>query len=234
MKKISLLATLMQRIGFCLAVLMCAVAPLLTSCEENLDEDNKYVNWKARNSEAFLLRLSEAKQAIAQAQAQYGTEWEKHCKWRLFRTYCLPEEAPANATDTVCVEIIEAGTGSGYPLYTDSVRVNYLGRLISTDLEQPLGTLGEPFDHSGYSSDPADVFDPRFAVPATFLVSNTVEGFTTVLQHMRIGDLWRAYIPQELGYASAASAALPAYSMLIFDVQLKSYYRAGAVPPNWK
>ena len=84
----------------------------------------------------------------------------------------------AAAGDTVCVEIIEAGTGSGYPLYTDSVRVNYLGRLISTDLEQPLGTLGEPFDHSGYSSDPADVFDPRFAVPATFLVRIRITAFT--------------------------------------------------------
>ena len=234
MKKTSLLATLMPRIGLCLAGLMCAVAPLLTSCEENLEEHNEYVNWKARNSEAFLLRLNEAKQAISQAKAQYGDEWEKHCKWRLFRTYCLPEEAPAKATDTVCVEILTAGTGSGMPLYTDSVRVNYLGRLISTDLEQPLGTIVKAFDHSGYSSDPDDVFDPNFAVPATFLVSNTVEGFTTVLQHMHIGDLWRAYIPQELGYASAASAALPAYSMLIFDVQLKSYYRAGAVPPDWK
>lgn len=234
MKKTNLLATLMPRIGLCLAVLMCAVASLLTSCEENLEEHNEYVNWKARNSEAFLLRLNEAKQAIAQAKAQYGDEWEKHCKWRLFRTYCLPEEAPAKATDTVCVEILTVGTGSGMPLYTDSVRVNYLGRLISTDLEQPLGTIGKAFDHSGYSSDPDDVFDSNFAVPATFLVSNTVEGFTTVLQHMHIGDLWRAYIPQELGYASAASAALPAYSMLIFDVQLKSYYRAGAVPPDWK
>ena len=234
MKKLHPFAMRLGRLVTGLALFVLAACPLLTSCEENLGEENEYANWQARNSEAFRLRLAEAKQAIEQAKALHGEGWEQHCKWRLFRTYCLPDNAPAAATDTVCVEILQAGQGSGMPLYTDSVRINYIGRIISTDKEQPLGTLGEVFDHSGYSKDPADVFNPSFAVPATFLVSNTVEGFTTVLQQMHIGDLWRVYIPQELGYGSAASALLPAYSMLIFDVQLRSFYRAGVVPPNWK
>lgn len=234
MKKSLHLALRIGRLATCLALYVLAACPLLTSCEENLTEDNRYANWKARNSEAFHLRLAEAKQAIEQAQARHGDNWEQHCKWRLFRTYCIADDSPATAADTICVEVLTAGQGSGTPLYTDSVRVNYIGRLISTDLEQPLGSLGEVFDHSGYSKDPADVFNPSFAVPATFLVSNTVEGFTTALQHMHIGDLWRVYIPQELGYGSAASALLPAYSMLIFDVQLRSFYRAGVVPPDWK
>lgn len=234
MKRPHLLAAHLRRLFTGVALLVLAACPLLTSCDENLGEENEYANWEARNSEAFRLRLAEAKQAIEQAKTLYGDSWEQHCKWRLFRTYCIADDSPATATDTICVEVLNAGQGSGSPLYTDSVRVNYIGRLISTDLEQPLGSLGEVFDHSGYSKDPADVFNPTFAVPATFLVSNTVEGFTTALQHMRIGDLWRIYIPQELGYGSAASAVLPAYSTLIFDVQLRSYYRAGVVPPDWK
>lgn len=211
----------------------CALLAGLAACSENLDEENEYVDWKARNSEAFLLRLEEAKTAVAQAKAAYGDDWEAHCRWRLFRTYAIGDEAPADATDSICVEILEQGTGSGSPLYTDSVRVNYIGRLISTDLSQPLGTLGEVFDHSGLSNRQEDVFDPNFAVPVTFLTSNLVEGFTTALQQMRIGDLWRVYIPQELGYGSGSTTTLPAYSTLIFDIQLKAYYRAGTVPQPW-
>lgn len=44
---------------------------------------------------------------------------------------------------------------------------------------------------------------------------------------MRIGDRWRVYMPQELGYMSASAGLIPPYSALTFDIQLKGFYRKG-------
>jgi FKBP-type peptidyl-prolyl cis-trans isomerase FklB len=60
-------------------------------------------------------------------------------------------------------------------------------------------------------------------------VSNTVDGFTTVLQQMHIGDRWLVYIPAEMGYGeSDVNAILKGGSTLIFEIQLVSYCRAGS------
>lgn len=216
-----------------LVCLLSAFAGLLTACEENLYEEDVYANWQERNAKAFSAKLGEAKAAIAAARAAHGDDWEAHCDWRVFRTYAMTEDAKATSVDSICVQILERGTGSGCPLYTDSVRVNYIGRIISTDIAASPGTPGDVFDHSGLTQDSASVFSPEFSRPSMFCVSNTVEGFTTALQHMHIGDLWRVYIPHQLGYGGNAVSGLPAYSTLIFDMQLKAYYRAGTTPGAW-
>ncbi len=210
-----------------------AAALGLTSCDEDLGEVDVYANWQMRNDEAFRHKMNEAKAAIAQAKANHGDNWQEHCAWRLFQNYRLPSGATATATDSICVEILEAGKGSGCPMSTDSVRVNYLGRLISTDTTQPVGTIGEAFDYSGMSDKEEDVFSPDFSVPTGLLVNNTVYGFATALQKMHIGDRWRVYIPYQMAYGSGSTKAIPAYSMLIFDIQLKQYARAGhQLPPR--
>ena len=70
--------------------------------------------------------------------------------------------------------------------------------------------------------------------PAKLPVSNIIDGFSTALQHMHIGDRWEVYIPQQLGYGSKDDSAVPAYSTLRFDITLMAYYRAGQVVPAWK
>ncbi len=207
---------------------------VFTSCEETSDaEDTQYLNWEERNAAAFLNTLGEAKAAVAHAKELYGEAWEDHCDWRLYRTYTLSEEANARSTDTIAVRILQRGTGSGCPLYTDSVRVNFIGRYIPNELSEDFEsrTKGEVFSYSGSSKDSVDVFSPQYSSPVMFLVSNTVEGFTTALMRMHIGDLWRVYIPQELGYGSS-SGYTRAYSTLIYDVQLKAYYRKGTLSGN--
>lgn len=202
------------------------VLPLawLTACEDNANngDDAEFTdNWPARNATYFAERMAEAKDSIAKAQAQYGDDWESHCAWRVFPTY-----AKATATkqaDSICVKVKENGTGAGYPYYTDSVKVNYIGRLIPTASYAE----GRLFDHSGAYETEEAVFSPQFATPTAFAVSNMIEGYTTVLMHMRIGDRWQVFIPQELGYGSTSSGAVPAYSTLVFDMQLKAFYRKG-------
>lgn len=216
-------------------LLLLAIVPLFTACEENATDDMEYVDWQSRNAQYFREKLSQAQAAIAAAKAAYGDDWEAHCDWRAYRTYALTEDAAATATDSICVQVLQRGTGSGFPLYTDSVRINYIGRLIPNAYseDEAARTQGRVFSHSGLSRDSADVFNPNFSQPATLLVSNNVEGFTTALMRMRIGDLWRIYIPQELGYGETAISIVPSYSTLVYDVQLKAYYRAGVIPGTW-
>ena len=199
---------------------MCA----FSACEENFETDEEFVNWQEKNMVAFQKQLDEAHQAIAQAKAIHGDKnWEQYCEWRAFRTYAQAPETPGKAVDSICVKIINNGNGNGYPLYTDSVSVNYLGRLIPS----PSYPEGYVFDHSSKGSPIDDVFNPDFATPTNFLVSNNIEGFTTALQKMHIGDRWLIYIPSELGYRDVANPVIPAYSTLIFEVELKAYSHAG-------
>ncbi len=206
-----------------LFIAVTALALSFSSCEESDNTVYEYSNWKLRNDTAFANRLSEAKSAIAAAKSQYGDAWEEHCDWRVLRLYSYQEDEAFKSTDTVCVRILERGTGSGSPIDTDSVLVNYIGRIIPTTMH-PEGRI---FDHSGLSNDPNEVFNSEFSAPTAFLVSNLVAGFTTALIHMHIGDKWRIFIHPTLGYDANSLTGIPAHSMLTFDVQLKAYFRTG-------
>ena len=199
--------------------------PMLTACSEEETPDLDYYNWAQRNTTYFTETLSEAKAAVSAAKAAYGADWEHHCDWRVFRTYLKTDNSDVATTDSICAKVIERGAGSGCPLYTDSVRVNYIGRTMPT-LNFPEGRV---FDHSGIYSAPEEVFNPQFSQPTGLLVSNTVDGFTTVLQHMHIGDRWVVYMPAEMGYGSSdISDIIRGGSTLIFDLQLVAYCRAGS------
>ena len=198
------------------------VLPLLglLSCEDNIGNEEEYENWKATNQKAFSQRMSEARTAIAEAKAAYGDQWMDHCAWRLYRTYAQDDRVAGTAADSICVRVIAAGPAGDSPLYTDSVAVNYMLRLQpSTSYSE-----GKVVDYSGPFPSTESVFHPDFAQPTRFLTSNTAEGFTTALLHMRPGDRWEVFIPQELGYGSTASSKLPAYSMLTFDMQLVRFW----------
>ncbi len=213
-----------------LLVLVLAL-PLTTSCEDNAgnaDNAEFSTNWKERNAQYFLNKFNEAKNSISQAKAAYGNDWEAHTSWRVARSWCKVD-GRVNTTDSICFEYVERGTGSALPLYTDSVWVNYIGHLTPTESY----AAGKIFDHSGVYEDETRVFDSRFAQPVEFGVSNLVEGFTTAMLYLHVGDRIRLYIPQELAYLSAASSNVPAYSTLVFDLQLKGIVRKGATSGSW-
>ena len=68
--------------------------------------------------------------------------------------------------------------------------------------------------------------DPATNVPTSLTVGNTVVGYATALQEMVVGDIWRIYIPYDLGYGSVkkSGSAIPVYSTLIFDVNVTKIY----------
>ena len=195
------------------------------SCAETEQTNTEYDDWCNRNNAYFTERMAEARADVAQAKAAYGDDWEAHCDWRTFRSAAKATDpaAPAAVTDSICCKVIDRGTGTGFPFSTDSARVNYVGRLMPSASY----VNGYVFDHSGLYATDDYVFNPDLSTPARLLVSSTVDGFATAVQHMRIGDRWKVFIPWQLGYGATEKNSIPAYSTLVFDLQLKGFARAG-------
>jgi len=98
-------------------------------------------------------------------------------------------------------EVLQAGTGTASPTLRSIVTVHYKGSLIN----------GKEFDNS-YSRN----------CPEAFRLCDVIEGWQLALRQMHIGDRWIIYIPYTLGYGSRASGPIPAFSTLIFEVELLS------------
>ena len=54
------------------------------------------------------------------------------------------------------------------------------------------------------------------------IFDNDTEGFQIALLNMHIGDRWVVYIPYELGYGKRTSGPIPAFSTLVFEIELIS------------
>lgn len=174
----------------------------LTSCEESV-EVGEFDNWQQRNT-LFI-------DSIAQVARENAFD-----DWKIILAEGLDDSKQWGNECYVYCQVLEDGYGTAHPLFTDSVLVNYSGRLI------PSATYpaGYRFD-SSYSGD----FNPSFNVPVGMTLSGTVPGFYTAVQNMVDGDTWKVYIPYQLGYGERATSGIPAYSTLIFDINLVSFYR---------
>ena len=104
----------------------------------------------------------------------------------------------------VYCKIINNGEGER-PLFTDTVAVNYRGKLIN----------GTVFDQS-YKGE----WNPSIAVPVEFPVSDVIVGWTTALMNMTVGSRWELYIPSELAYEEAGSGSITGLFYFVFDVDL--------------
>ena len=51
-------------------------------------------------------------------------------------------------------------------------------------------------------------------------VNRVVDGFSTALQHMKVGDKWEVWMPWRLGYGANGSNAIPAHTTLVFEIEL--------------
>lgn len=195
-----------------LALLVLMFAPLcFMACSESDDTVEEFPDWKNRN-EAYFNEIYEKAKSINDG------------SWKIIRNYTLEDTIPTSNTDYIVVEVLEEGNGSGCPMFTDSVLVNYRGRIIPST-SYPDGYV---FDQS-YTGD----YNPQTAMPSQLYVGSLIDGFATALQYMHIGDRWRVYIPYQMGYGTTATTSIPAYSTLIFDISLVAYYRAGVSPDPW-
>ena len=109
------------------------------------------------------------------------------------------EEELFEISQGVLVKILKSGEGDRMPRSGNVVTVNYKGSLIN----------GRVFDSSyerGY--------------PEAFRVSDLIVGWQIALTQMHVGDHWIVYIPYQVGYGTRASGPIPAYSTLIFEMEL--------------
>ncbi|MFT4222542.1 FKBP-type peptidyl-prolyl cis-trans isomerase [Dysgonomonas sp.] len=91
------------------------------------------------------------------------------------------------------------------PYFTDSVTVRYTGWYLLKDGTKYTFDTTEG-DYNG--------------VARSFSVGGTVDGFSTMLQHMRVGQQVEVCIPQRLGYGATVQSAIPAYTTLWFRIKL--------------
>ena len=96
-------------------------------------------------------------------------------------------------------KVIKEGNGP-VPKADDQVQVKYEGRLID-------GTIFDSTDKHG-------------GEPATFAPNLVIRGWTEALTMMPVGSRWEVYIPENLAYGGRATGQIPAYSALIFDIEV--------------
>jgi FKBP-type peptidyl-prolyl cis-trans isomerase FklB len=63
--------------------------------------------------------------------------------------------------------------------------------------------------------------------PASFPLNGVIKGWTEGLQLMTVGSKYKFYIPYQLGYGLNDMQAIPAGSVLIFEVELLDVKKPG-------
>lgn len=183
--------------------LLFSVSFAFTSCDETDGAVDPYFNWEERN-QLYIDSIAR----VAKANPS---------EWKIIHTYKF--NPPVNdlnpdVNDYVYCKVLENGSGTMKPYFTDTVSTHYRGQLI------PLYDGSKVvFDQSFQGELKEDV-----AVPVSFGVwdgaGGVIEGWSTVLQHMVEGDRWEVYIPHNMGYGVSGYSDIPGYSTLIFDMQL--------------
>ena len=95
--------------------------------------------------------------------------------------------------------VMTKGTGKEHPNPASKVTVHYHGTLID----------GKVFDSSVEKGN-----------PLTFGLNQVIKGWTEGLQLMTVGSKYKFFIPSEIAYGPNAQGAIPANSVLIFEVEL--------------
>lgn len=192
----------------CLSCISC----LFTSCTKEETEAGEWDNWQERN-EAYFASLADSLDANPN-------------QWQRILSFSQSAATTHDIDKYIYVKKLENGEGGESPAYTDSVRVIYQGRLIPS----ATFTEGYVFDGTVYGK-----FSATTSSTTKLLVSGTVDGFSTALQHMHRGDHWRVYIPSTLGYGEDGSSTgtIPGYSVIIFELQLIDFSHAGETMPAW-
>lgn len=99
----------------------------------------------------------------------------------------------------ILYEVIKEGAGEGKVSARSIVTCHYRGSLIS----------GKVFDDSW-----------QRGIPEAFRVNELITGFQIALCAMRKGDHWRIHIPYQDGYGTKRDGEIPAFSTLVFEVEL--------------
>lgn len=168
---------------------------------DNLDTDDLIKGIKAAMEGKNILidektAQNEVQAGMAKAQAQKETD-SRAAEKKFFEENAKKKGVVALPSG-LQYEIIKQGSGDK-PTVANKVETHYHGTLLD-------GTI---FDSSVDRGQ-----------PATFGLSQVIKGWTEILQLMPVGSKWRVYIPFDLAYGARAQGKIPAFSTLIFEIEL--------------
>lgn len=111
---------------------------------------------------------------------------------------------------------IQSGDGET-PYFTDKVKVLYTGWYKNIWSKPDTYT-----DDKGNIIQNKVIFDStqNNNIPRTFYVNGVVDGFSTALQHMKVGDKWEVWMPWKLAYGEAGNSSIQGYTTLVFEIEL--------------
>ena len=141
--------------------------------------------------------------------------------WKLV-DYDLNKGCGKNS-DYIYVKVLEQGSGTESPLFTDTARVAFQGRLIPSETYP-----------KGYMFTYTYLGDFNWSTIGTSDGVSWKDGFSTAVQNMHIGDRWLVYIPYDLMYGAGSDTGYPAYSNMIFDIALVDFWHPGEYRPAFK
>lgn len=182
---------------------------LFSSCEENSGDVDEYQDWKGKNESYFQNVYLKADSVIHAG----GNNWKIIRKWSLLEQFGDKKE------NNIVVHVLENGGASAMPIYTDSVVVDIEGRLMPATCDEK----GAVFYTSFSGKDRNLKQDLMVTISAKgSLLNHEIDGLSTALQKMHIGDRWLIYVPSNLALQgqSLSSPFIPSYSTLIFDITL--------------
>jgi len=141
-------------------------------------------------------------QQIQEALMAYQTELvsKKTKEGETFLAENKKKEGVTTLPSGLQYKVLKQGTGKT-PKATDTVTVNYEGRLIDNTV----------FDSSAKSG-----------APVSFQVGGVIKGFSEALQLMKTGAKWQLYIPAGLAYGPnpPPGSKITPNAPLIFDLEL--------------
>lgn len=208
---------------------LCMGILALTACSSSEeDTDAEYYNWQSRNATFFNDIYDNAVNEINNNSKDWvviksASKNNEDLKTNYIVVRILSQEKGTHSEK-------DEKTGAPNKEYqltassNDACTVTYRGNLMPSKSYDKVvapdnARVGKEFETKWYGAD----LDLTTATFADFTPNQTIKGFSTVLQYMHPGDRWRVYIPQQLGYQSKTSTAIPAYSTLIYDIYLKQF-----------
>lgn len=135
----------------------------------------------------------------ASAQAKMELEARKNAEEGKKYSDEFAKETGVKKTPTNLLYKIEKSGAGTTPKNSDTVVVNYVGKLID----------GTEFDNSHTRGQ-----------PLSFRLDGVIAGWTEGLKHVKKGGKIKLVIPPELAYGERGVPGIPANSTLVFDVEL--------------
>lgn len=124
--------------------------------------------------------------------SQYAVENEQ---WLLAKAQ---EDGVMELQQGIYYKVLKSGSGRSVTNLNNVISCHYTGRTID----------GKCFDTSegGY--------------PLACRLRDLIQGWIIAIPKMKVGDKWEIYIPASLGYGKIAQPGIPAWSTLIFEIEL--------------